>query len=63
MALAFRCYTCECWVRSPTPQDSPKICPCGRFRVYYGNKVQGFYSEFWNEEKDIHHIYDEPRGV
>jgi hypothetical protein len=63
MGIALRCYHCKEWVhRTDNPLETcPR--PCRKLRVSSDNTVRGLYSEFWNEDKDIHIVHEHPRGV
>ena len=61
MSIALRCDECKEWVWRPLKAQD--ICPCGQLKITSDSKVSGLYIEFWNRRKDIHHIYDTPRGA
>jgi hypothetical protein len=60
MTIALRCYHCQEWVYRP--ESGREVCPCRKLFVHYDGKVRGFYSEFWNEDKNLHFVYETPRG-
>jgi hypothetical protein len=60
MSIALRCYYCKEWVHRPN--QGWATCPCEKLNLSSEGSVSGFYSEFWNEERDLHFIYDTPKG-
>ena len=61
MGISLRCYHCSEWVTQPN--SGIDICPCKKLSISLDAVVRGLYSEFWNEEKDLHFVYDSPRGM
>jgi len=61
MSIALRCYECQEWLHQPS--QGWAICPCKKLNLSSTGGVRGLYSEFWNEEKDIHIVHETPRGM
>jgi len=63
MGIALRCYHCGVWVHRPDKGLAFCPKPCRKLKIESDNKVRGLYTEFWNEDKDIHIVHEHPRGV
>lgn len=63
MGIALRCYHCDEWVHRPNKGLAFCPKPCRKLKIASDNKVRGLYTEFWNEDKDIHIVHEHPRGV
>ena len=61
MSIALRCYECQEWLHQHARGWA--ICPCKKLKLSSTGGVRGLYTEFWNEEKDIHIIHENPRGM
>lgn len=61
MSIALRCHSCQEWLHRP--QDGWVVCLCKNLSLSCDGEVRGLYSEFWNEEKDLHFVYDTPKGM
>jgi hypothetical protein len=61
MSIALRCHSCQEWLHQP--KNGWVVCLCNKLSLSCDGKVRGLYSEFWNEEKDLHFDSDTPKGM